>query len=72
MRLANSLYIISTNDLYPDVMIPSLYISKYYLLYFVPFIIIFLLVCQSIPVAVVYEGYKNNRMELVLSDRIKR
>lgn len=43
-------------------MIPSYNVSKYYIIYWVSFVLLFLLVFVPIPVAVVYEAFKEHRV----------
>ncbi|KAL4476164.1 hypothetical protein ABPG74_009897 [Tetrahymena malaccensis] len=71
-KASNSLYIFSSLDLFPDILFPSVTSSFYYLLYFLPYIIMFLLLFVPIPVAVVYEGFRKHRLNLLIADRIKR
>ncbi|EAR87869.2 cation channel family transporter (macronuclear) [Tetrahymena thermophila SB210] len=71
-KASNSLYIFSSLDLFPDILFPAVTASFYYLLYFLPYIIMFLLLFVPIPVAVVYEGFRKHRLNLLIADRIKR
>jgi two pore calcium channel protein 3 len=45
-------------DGFPDIMIPSLNVSYFYLLYFIPFVALYLLLFLPIPVAVIYEHFR--------------
>ncbi|KAL4499686.1 hypothetical protein ABPG72_017226 [Tetrahymena utriculariae] len=71
-KTSNGLYIFSSLDLFPDILFPAVTSSFYYLLYFLPYIIMFLLLFVPIPVAVVYEGFRKHRLNLLIADRIKR
>ena len=53
LKLANTLYYVSTNDFYPNLMNPSLMVSNYYFLYHIPFTVLFLLILQPIPVSLI-------------------
>ncbi|EGR29459.1 hypothetical protein IMG5_155360 [Ichthyophthirius multifiliis] len=68
----NNLYIVTSFDLWPEIMLDILNNSKYYLLYFVPYILTFLFLLQHVHVAVVYDGFKKYRQHLFITDRIKR
>ena len=59
-------------DFYPNLMNPSLEVSMLYYLYHLPFVILFLLVLQPIPMAVVYDSFRMHRINILVSDRIKR
>ena len=62
--IANSLMVLVTFDNYPLVMRPficsnrSPAISPYYLLYFMPYILVNILFFIPIPIAVVYDGFR--------------
>ncbi len=53
-------------------MLPAIHVSKLYLFYYIPFILLFLLILVPIPVAVVYGTYHKHRYDAVITDRIKR
>lgn len=60
-KTINSLYVLFTTDNYPDIMVPSVEESYWYLLYFVPFMLISLFIVAPIPVAILFNGYKRER-----------
>ncbi|EGR34843.1 hypothetical protein IMG5_000710 [Ichthyophthirius multifiliis] len=87
-KTVNILYVVSTFDQLPDILIPLVIQSKFYLLYYIPYILIFLLLFLPIPTAVVYDGFRQHRLNLficiqkiykkkyifclIIADRIKR
>ncbi|EGR31354.1 hypothetical protein IMG5_111980 [Ichthyophthirius multifiliis] len=71
-KTANALYIISTLDLWPQIMLPVLNVSKFYVLYYIPYLVLFLLLFSPIPIAVLYNDFTQHRLNLLLIDRIIR
>ncbi|EGR34851.1 hypothetical protein IMG5_000790 [Ichthyophthirius multifiliis] len=69
---SNILYILITFDGYPDCLMPAYQQSEYYLLYFMSYILLYLFIFIPIPVAVVFEAFRNQRSKLVIMDRIKQ
>jgi len=53
-----TLYALNTVDLYPEAMIPALSYSYIYLLFFLPYILLFMFLFFPIPVAVLYNSFK--------------
>mmetsp|Transcript_16616 Transcript_16616/g.14460 ORF Transcript_16616/g.14460 Transcript_16616/m.14460 type:complete len:97 (-) Transcript_16616:239-529(-) len=50
----NNLYVLYSNDNYPAIMIPAIKNSPYYLFYFIPFVVINILLLTPIPIAVMF------------------
>lgn len=67
----NTLYILFSKDVYPDIMIPAIDASKYYLIFFVPFVAFNILLLVPIPIAVIFDAFRGHRGKLVIKDRIK-
>lgn len=68
---SNLLYTLISFDPYPDLMIPAINYSSYYLLYFIPFVTLLLLLLLPVPVAIVFEAFRVHRCQMALQDRIK-
>lgn len=66
------MYALTSPDGYPESIIPAYHNSRYYLAYFLPYIILYQLLFVPIPVAIVFEAYRNNSCKLVIMDRLKQ
>lgn len=66
------LYSLVTIDLYPESMIASLNSSYFYLFYFLPYLLLTMMLLIPIPVAVVFEAFKKNQINLIIEDRLKQ
>jgi two pore calcium channel protein 1/two pore calcium channel protein 3 len=66
------LFMVSTLDFYPDVLIPPMMHGAYYSIFFIVYLLLFIFLFAPIPLAVVYEGFKKHRMEIAISDIIKQ
>jgi two pore calcium channel protein 1/two pore calcium channel protein 3 len=53
-------------------MMPPVQISYIYMGYFIPYILLFMFLLMPIPLAIVYEGYRENRMSILIGDRLKQ
>ena len=53
-----SLYILLTTDNYPDVLLPAITVSYFYLFYFIPYMMFAIFVFAPIPTAILFNGYK--------------
>lgn len=69
--IANSLIILATFDNYPSVMRPFIEESMWYLLYFMPYILLNILFFIPIPIAIVYDGFRDKRSQLTLQDNLR-
>jgi len=67
----NALYILFSKDNYPDIMLPAINNSFFYLFYFIPFMVINTLLFVPIPIAVIFDAFRSYRSKLVISERIK-
>ena len=56
--IVNALVVLVTFDNYPKVMQPLTNISWWYLLYFMPYIMLNILFFKPVPIAVVYDGFR--------------
>ena len=56
--IVNSLVVLVTFDNYPKVMQPFTNMSMWYLIYFLPYIMLNLLFFKPVPIAVVYDGFR--------------
>lgn len=65
-------YALGSPDLYPDAILPAFYNSKYYLIFFLTYLILFALIFLPIPVAVVFDAYKSHRGEILIMDRLRQ
>mmetsp|Transcript_16614 Transcript_16614/g.14452 ORF Transcript_16614/g.14452 Transcript_16614/m.14452 type:complete len:166 (-) Transcript_16614:3632-4129(-) len=70
-RALNNLYILYSSDNYPTLMQPSLKSSPWYVCYFVPFVLVNILLLIPIPIAVMFQAFRNHRGKLVVKDRVK-
>lgn len=70
--IANSLMVLVTSDNYPLVMRPFInQISGWSIAYFMPFIMLNIFFFIPLPIAVVYDGFREKRSELALKDNMK-
>src|SRR3990167_9505718 len=69
--IVNSLMVLVTFDNYPLLMRPALAQSYIYLAYFMPFIMLTIFFFIPIPIAVVYDGFREKRSKLVIQDHLK-
>lgn len=53
-------------------MVPAYLNNHLYAFYFIPYILLFIFLFLPIPLAVVYEGFRSFRMEILINDRIKQ
>jgi two pore calcium channel protein 3 len=53
-------------------MIPAIENSAYYFIYFLVYALLYTLLFIPIPVALVFDGYRDNRCKLVIMDRLKQ
>lgn len=75
--ICNSLFVLTSNDNYPQVMTPfysrqrpNQDLSPYFLIYFIPYIILSIFFFIPVPIAVVYEGFKRKRSQISLNDHL--
>ena len=66
-----TLYILTTLSNYPAAIIPYCKVSNYYFFYFLPFMYIILMFFVPIPVAVVFDQFRDERTNLLKKDRIR-
>ncbi|CAD8091578.1 unnamed protein product [Paramecium sonneborni] len=71
-KFFSMLYMLATLDFYPDILIPPMYQGIYYCFFFITYLLLFIFLFAPIPLAVVYEGFRNHRMEIAISDIIKQ
>lgn len=71
LKLFSMLLMTATLDFYPDILIPPMMEGTYYALFFIIYLLLFIFLFAPIPLAVVYEGFRNHRMEIAISDIIK-
>lgn len=67
---SQSLYIATSLSNFPGVLKPFVESSKYFLIYFLPFVVFTVLIFLPIPVAVVFEAFRVNRSKIHLEDRL--
>ncbi|CAD8119924.1 unnamed protein product [Paramecium sonneborni] len=72
LKLFSMLLMTATLDFYPDILIPPMMQGTYYALFFIIYLLLFIFLFAPIPLAVVYEGFRNHRMEIAISDIIKQ
>lgn len=65
------LYILITFDNWPEIAKPYQVQNYWYLAYFQPFVMFNLLIFYPIPIAVIFDGFRKRRGDLVQEDRIK-
>jgi two pore calcium channel protein 3 len=66
------LYTTSTYDTYPSFIIPAIFDNSSYLYYFIPFIGLFILLFNPVPMAAIYDEFKKHRLGILIKDRIKQ
>ena len=59
----NTLYLLFSKDVYPDIMIPSISASKWYLLFFIPYVAFIILLLVPVPVAVIFDAFRVRERE---------
>jgi hypothetical protein len=64
------MFILLSRDNYPAVMLPSYETSPFYLLYFIPFLLIDIFLLVPIPVAVMFEAFRV--ISIVLLSKFRR
>jgi Ion transport protein len=69
--IVNSLIVLVTFDNYPLVMRPFVEMSLWYLVYFIPYIMLNILFFIPVPIAVVYDGFREKRSKLTVEDHLK-
>lgn len=69
--IVNSLIVLVTFDNYPLVMRPFTESTMWYLVYFMPYIMLNILFFIPVPIAVVYDGFREKRSKLTVEDHLK-
>ncbi|KRX04281.1 hypothetical protein PPERSA_11405 [Pseudocohnilembus persalinus] len=66
------LYSLVTIDLYPESMLAALTSSYIYLFYFIPYLLLTMMLLIPIPVSIVFEAFKKNQINIIMEDRLKQ
>ena len=54
----SALYFLISTDNYPDILLPAVHESYYYMFFFVPYMLISIFIVAPIPVAILFSAYK--------------
>lgn len=68
--IVNSFYVLFSFDNYPLLMRPFTDESEFYMIYFLPYILVNILIFMPIPIAVVYDSFRVKRSELAMGDNL--
>jgi hypothetical protein len=68
--IRNTFFLTSLTN-FPGVLKPYVEESLFYSFYFVPFVVLTVMILLPIPIAVVFDRFRTNRTKILLEDRIR-